>query len=340
MGVAVSAQVAVEVTRGGHVESTHAADVAVVEVTPAGRRLLATFGDPTRSAFLRSAWKPLQAVASYGCGLDQFGIEPGSPELAIMSASHGATPAQVAAVTSILSKIGLTEADLRCGAHAPASKEGLAALGDGQPRRIHGNCSGKHAGMLAACLARGWPTDGYLGFEHRLSVYVRQWLADAMRVPAAAVLGGVDGCGLPTWSAPLDAAAEAFGRLGLSPSEITPAGYAAVGSAMAAHPSLVGPPEGYNVKLMQAAPHVLCKTGAEAAFAIAVPSRRLGIAVKIHDGSQRGIPPLVTRILRQLEVIDDAVVTALGEFAEPVVTSLDGVPAGVVRAVADLEPAV
>jgi len=335
----VSSLVAVEVTRGGHVESTHAADVAVVEVTPAGRRLVAKLGDPARSAFLRSSWKPLQAAACFDCGLEQrFGIAPGSRELAIMSASHGATPAQLNAVQSILETCGLSEAALGCGAHKPASREGMAALGDGQARRIHGNCSGKHAGMLAACVAKGWSTDGYLGLDHPLQRHVRQWFADAMRLPLDQVLGGIDGCGLATWSAPLDASAEAFGRLGLSPSDVTPPTYAAVGSAMAAHPLLVGPPEGINVRLMQAAPHVLCKTGAEAAFAIAVPDRRLGIALKVHDGAQRAVAPLVIRILRQLDVIDEAVVEQLAEFSEPVIDNLDGEPVGVIRAVADLEP--
>lgn len=329
---------AIEVTRGGSVESTHGADVAVVELAPGGGRLLARFGDPSRSAFLRSAWKPLQAVACFECGLEErFGIAPGSPELAIMSASHGATPAQLEAVRTILSKAGLTEAELRCGTHAPGSRAGREALGAEPPRRIHGNCSGKHAGMLAACLARGWSFDDYRDFAHPLSRYVRQWLAEAMGLPTEAVLGGVDGCGLATWSAPLQAAAAAFGRFATTPSEITPPSYAAIGAAIAAHPELVGVPEGFNVRLLQEAPQVIAKTGAEAAFALAVPERRLGLALKIRDGSARGLGPLVLRLLRQLDVIDTATLDRLAEFAEPEVTSLDGVPAGVIRAVADLE---
>ena len=303
-----------------------------------GRHLVAKLGDPRRAAFLRSSWKPLQAAACYDCGLrDAFGIEPGSPELAIMAASHGATPAQLTAVQAVLTKCGLSEADLQCGAHPPASSEGRSALGDALARRIHGNCSGKHAGMLAACLAKGWPTEGYMALDHPLQQHVRMWFADATRMPEAAVLGGIDGCGLATWSAPIDGAAEAFGRLAMAPSEVSPPTYAAVGAAMVNHPLLVGPPEGINVKLMQAAPQVLAKTGAEAAFAIAVPDRRLGIVIKVHDGAQRAVPPLVVRVLRQLEVIDDATVEALAEFAEPPVLNLDGEQVGLIRAVCDLE---
>ena len=30
------------------------------------------------------------------------------------------------------------------------------------------NCSGKHAAMLSACVAAGWPTAGYLERDHPL----------------------------------------------------------------------------------------------------------------------------------------------------------------------------
>src|SRR5690348_17995335 len=33
---------------------------------------------------------------------------------------------------------------------------------------LYHNCSGKHAGMLAVCRARGWPTEGYRLPEHPL----------------------------------------------------------------------------------------------------------------------------------------------------------------------------
>ncbi len=40
------------------------------------------------------------------------------------------------------------------------------------------NCSGKHAAMLTACVANGWPVDTYLDPSHPLQLMVRQVMAD------------------------------------------------------------------------------------------------------------------------------------------------------------------
>ena len=40
------------------------------------------------------------------------------------------------------------------------------------------NCSGKHAGMLAACAANGWPTDSYLDPGHPLQLAIRATIAE------------------------------------------------------------------------------------------------------------------------------------------------------------------
>src|SRR5262249_56374947 len=75
---------------------------------------------------------------------------PDDADIAIASASHGAEPVQIEAVRRLLAKAPATEDDLEVG------------LQEGRPPQpIYHNCSGKHAGMLATCRARGWPTAGY-----------------------------------------------------------------------------------------------------------------------------------------------------------------------------------
>ena len=56
---------------------------------------------------------------------------------------------QLAAVRMLLGRAHAGEDDLECG------REGHP------PSRLKHNCSGKHAGMLAVCRARGWRTEGY-----------------------------------------------------------------------------------------------------------------------------------------------------------------------------------
>ena len=41
------------------------------------------------------------------------------------------------------------------------------------------NCSGKHAAMLSACVAAGWPTAGYLERDHPLQQAIEARLAEA-----------------------------------------------------------------------------------------------------------------------------------------------------------------
>ena len=118
-----------------------------------GRRTAAivdSAGDPHLLTFYRSSSKPLQALPLARERGDATGVE-----LAIACASHRAEPAQLEAAASLLAKAPATEDDLECGLQEGREPEPLAH-----------NCSGKHAGFLAVCRARGWPTKGYRFADH------------------------------------------------------------------------------------------------------------------------------------------------------------------------------
>jgi len=129
--------IVVEVTRGEVVEARHVVHAAVVRD---GRLELAA-GDAGLVTFLRSSAKPIQALPVLRARPDLD-----DEKVALMCASHLAAPEQVAVVRRILADAPATEADLECG-H--------------DPTRVAHNCSGKHAGFLALCAARGWPFEGY-----------------------------------------------------------------------------------------------------------------------------------------------------------------------------------
>ena len=57
------------------------------------------------------------------------------------------------------------------------------------------NCSGKHAAMLASCVAAGWPTASYRDPDHPLQVEIRREVERLAGEPVTAI--GVDGCGAP-----------------------------------------------------------------------------------------------------------------------------------------------
>src|SRR5919198_3460401 len=149
----------VRVIRSELEESVHRGDVVVVQ--PDGT-IMAHAGDPERRVFARSCMKPLQATVSLALAPFDFTDR----EIAVMCASHNAEPVHIEAVRSLLKRAGGVEESLLCPATRPWDDETLGANPD--RRRINSDCSGKHGGMLAACLAQGWPLESYRDHKHPL----------------------------------------------------------------------------------------------------------------------------------------------------------------------------
>ena len=145
--------------RGGLPESIHRGRYAVVDTDGV---VLDSVGDTGGYVYLRSSAKPFQALPLVFSGAaDAFGFT--DEEVAVACASHNGEPRHLTAVRSILRRVGLSEDDLQNGFHPPMhapSAERLAKTGE-SPRAIHGNCSGKHAGMRAVCVHASWDPAGY-----------------------------------------------------------------------------------------------------------------------------------------------------------------------------------
>jgi L-asparaginase II len=180
------------------------------------------------------------------------------------------------------------------------------------------NCSGKHAGMLATCVANDWPLETYLDPKHPLQVALADAVADLAGEPIAAV--GVDGCGAPVFAFSLTALARSFQRL-VDAEPGTPE--RRVADEMRAHPELVAGTGADDTVLMGAVPGLLAKGGAEGVAAVAVPGVA-AIALKIEDGAQRARTPVLLDELRRLGV-------EVPELTELVLGG--GEPVGEIRAV-------
>ena len=111
----MSKSVVIEVTRGPVVESRHEGIAAVVQ--PDGA-VVASWGDIDSLILPRSANKPIQAMAFVESGaVERFGL--GDEHIALACASHSGEKRHVETVQAWLAKVGLSEADLECGTHAP-----------------------------------------------------------------------------------------------------------------------------------------------------------------------------------------------------------------------------
>lgn len=316
-------EVAVEVVRGGRVESRHRVDACVVDA--AGRVRLAR-GGIEEPIYPRSAIKPFQALALVETGAaDACSVS--EAELALACASHGGEPMHVQSVASWLARLGLEERHLACGPHPPmhtASAAALIARGE-RPTRLHNNCSGKHTGLLAACLHRGWPVEGYARPDHPVQRCIAAALARAAGLPAVEA-PGIDGCSLPAFVMPLRSLAVAGARLAADGGAL-----GRIGRAMRARPELVAGTGRLCTALMSAVPQVIAKTGAEGVFLAAVPEQGLGIALKARDGATRAAEVALLALLGHLGLIPESAAGALAPFAQPVLRDWNGVIAGEVR---------
>jgi len=279
----------VEVMRGDVVEALHTVHAVAVR----DGQIVAEAGDPRLLTFLRSSAKPLQALplARARPGID-------SRELAIACASHRALPEQLEAVRALLADAPATEDDLETG---------------GEPSPIQHNCSGKHAGFLAVCQARGFETRDYRLANHPLQEEIRIEVAAAADVHLEEMPTAVDGCGVPTFALPLDRCAHAFAQLPRLE------GGSRVVAAMRAHPEMLRGPVAADVLFMKWLPEWVAKGGAEGLFC-ACSDDGLGIAVKVEDGAFRAIRPAVATFLLELGLDPGelGIVTVENSRGEPV----------------------
>ena len=263
----------VAVRRGEIVESVHRVHAVAVE----GGKVVASAGDAALSTSLRSAAKPIQAQP-----LARARVDLDDEDFAIAAASHFGTDTHVDAVRTLLQKTGGSENELECG------------LQDGRPpERIYHNCSGKHAGMIAVCRARGWPVTGYRLPDHPLQQELLEEVATAADVDSGTIPTAVDGCGVVCFALPLERVAFMFSRLEQRE------GGAKVAAAMRAHPRLVGGAGRPDTDLMETLPGWIAKGGAEGLLCAASPDG-LALAVKAADGNSRAVRPAIAAFARQL----------------------------------------
>lgn len=284
--------------RGGLVESLHRGRYAFCDARGA---VLDSGGDVETPVWVRSSAKPFQALPLVASGAaDTLGLT--DEEIAVACGSHTGEEPHLAAVRSILRKAGLTEDALQSGAHSPLAASAAEAMvrAGGAPRPIHGNCSGKHAGMLALCAHRGWDTASYRDPEHPVQREILRAVRSVCPLDERDVVLGGDGCGAPALALPLDSLATGFARL--AGGESLPDEYAGaarrVRRAMREHPFMVAGAGRLDTRMMRSS-ETLCKSGAEGVFAAGLPDGR-GLAIKVSDGNGRAVEPAALSLLGKL----------------------------------------
>src|SRR4051812_16380568 len=319
----------VVVTRGAVVESRHRVHAAVVDETGA---LIGAARDPSYVTAWRSCAKPFQVMPFLESGgFDALGW--GDDQLALACASHGGEPEHIALAESMLSEIGMEEGDLACGPHEPLSARGLRVLRESgsRPTRLHNNCSGKHAAMLARAHTAKWHAYGYEREDHPVQRCCLEAVATWSGLPQSAIGRAVDGCGAVVFSLPLEAMARAYANLARAARDDEEVAGRIV-HAMQTRPFLIGGTDRFDSILIEETEGaVIAKIGAEGVHSVAVPARGLGITVKVEDGAQRAQFASVIRILQRLDVLPSTLSPRLDEFLRRPIRNTRGEVVGELR---------
>ncbi|MBP2378432.1 L-asparaginase II [Microbacterium phyllosphaerae] len=312
------------VERSGFVESRHAG--AAVVLSPDGE-VIARHGNADALILPRSSLKPLQAVACITAGASLEG-----EQLAMSTASHSGTDRHASVVRDVLTAGGLTEDALGC---PPAWPSDTAARDElvrehGAQTRIRMNCSGKHAAMLRACVATGWPVDGYLDAAHPLQVHIRDVIERLTGEKIAHT--AIDGCGAPVYAITLTGLARSIHRIGTASDRSPFALHRVAGSLVRAvreHPwTIDGPGRPDTIAIEKLG--VFAKGGAEGVMVMVAPNGTT-VALKMLDGGARASTIVAATLLARAGALAEADVESLGAAL-----SLDvlggGEPVGKIRA--------
>jgi L-asparaginase II len=321
-----------EAIRGNWVENRHRGAYVVVD---ADGQIIASGGDIERPVFPRSAIKSMQALPIFARQAEGR-FHHTEEELALACASHHGEDVHVATANGLLTRIGLSAADLECGAHAPtnaAAREALRAAG-AEPSPLHNNCSGKHSGMLSVALAMGVPTAGYVGREHEVQKVVRAAVEAVIGESLTEGKCGTDGCSIPTFAAPLRAFAYGFARM--STGKGLPADLAAAAQrlfdAATTHPHLVAGTGHPDTLLMQAFKgRLMQKGGAEGVQCGAIRDKGWGYALKCDDGNMAASHAMLAGVLRRFADPDVEQLALIETLAHQPIKNVRGAEVGEMR---------
>jgi L-asparaginase II len=323
-----------EAVRGNWVENRHRGAFIIVD---ADGTVIASGGDVERPIFPRSAVKSMQALAIFDRhAIDRF--HHSAEELALACASHHGEDEHVSNVAHFLDRMGLSVADLECGAHMPTNDKAREALrmAGSAPSALHNNCSGKHSGMLSVALAMGVPTRGYVEREHDVQKAVRAAVEYVIGEDLTEDRCGTDGCSIPTWAAPLRAWALGFARMATGKG--LDAGHAAgakkLFDAATSHPHLVAGTGHLDTLVMEAFQgRVMQKGGAEGVQCGAIRDKGWGYALKCDDGNMQASHVMVASLLLKYAEPDANQRAVLEQFVRQPTKNVRGTVVGEMRAV-------
>jgi len=291
-----------EIWRGPLAESRHAGHAVICD---AGGEIVEAWGDPETAVLPRSSAKMIQALPLVESGAaDAHALN--SERLALACASHNGAAIHTSRVNAWMADLGLNDDDFRCGPQMPDDEDARYALIRAYkgPCQVHNNCSGKHAGFLTLAAHLGAGPE-YVDADHPVQTAVRAAFEEVTGEPSPG--HGIDGCSAPNFVTTVHGMARAMAAFAAARdgADARQDAMIRLWQAMIAHPALVAGAGRACTELMRAATEpVALKTGAEGFFVAILPTRKLGIALKVADGATRAAECTIAALLFRLGVLE------------------------------------
>jgi L-asparaginase II len=325
--------VLLRVLRGDHAESRHRGCWVLAD---GSGQVLASGGAVHDPVYVRSTIKSLQAMPLIESGAaDRFAFD--SADLALALASHDGEAMHTERVARTLARLECSSGDLLCGAHPPTSREAredLRRRGE-TPSALHNNCSGKHAGFLALSRHLGEVPRAYLDPAGEVQQRVRRAVTETTGVEERQLTQAVDGCSAPPFRMPLVDLATAFARVSdpegsraFSPERRTAC--ERMLAAAGAHPELVaGTKKRLCTDLLRAsAGRLFPKIGGESVYVVGIRGAGRALALKIDDGTQRALAPVILALLEKFGFLSVAECDSLKAWTDPLQRNWAGLEIG------------
>ena len=308
----------VAATRGNVIENVHQGIAIAID---SNYRIIKQWGDTTAEIFPRSALKPIQTFGIISTGTDKA-LKLKDEQIALATSSHHAETIHVDMVKLWLKELKLDEEDLTLGSAWPLSpkRKDYILRHEGRKSKFYHNCSGKHCGQLSICIHKKFKTLNYQDPKHPVQKLFIQNLEKLSETKINHI--GIDSCGLPAPSLPLERFAYALTKFA-DPAKLDGVDKKAVMKVFECcvkYPVLFGGSESVNSILTKSSKKkILVKNGADGVFSAIIPDEKMAIVVKIKDGNMTAAEIAITGLLRDLKILDNDEVKKL--ISQPIINS-------------------
>ncbi|AYC41790.1 hypothetical protein DWG14_06081 [Streptomyces griseorubiginosus] len=249
--------------------------------------MVAGEGDGKTLTPMRSVGKPFQLAALFDGPMAASQYD--SAQITLMASSHNGEQEHVAVLAGMLAKHGIAESALLCGTHPPYRSWV-------ERRPLTNNCSGKHIAMLVGARNLGHSVTDYPSADHPIQVEIINSIQRTLQAPGAPV--GIDGCGVPTIAVSLEQLAIGYAKL----AEGVTDSLACIRDSYLQAPFFIGGTDRIESHLIRIF-NFVAKSGSDGVWAVAIPSLKLGISLKIMSGNENAASIVMLHILENLGIL-------------------------------------